>query len=62
MRRKGPGDISYCNTICMQESCKRNLQYWKAPTRVYSVTSFDIECKDNFHNHCAYKYADSEEK
>jgi hypothetical protein len=60
MRRKGPGDISYCATECMQENCKRNLKFWKAPTHIYSVSSFDTKCKDILHSKCKYKYADEE--
>lgn len=45
MRKVGPSDISYCNTNCCQENCKRNLRYWKPPTQYYSVSSFDDKCK-----------------
>ena len=63
MRRKvGPGDISYCNTDCLQENCKRNLRYWKAPTDFYSVSSFDEKCKDKLHLKCKYKWTEEEKK
>ena len=63
MRRKtGPGDISYCNTNCMQEKCKRNLRYWKPPTKFYSVTSFDKDCKDELHSKCEHILSSEEEK
>lgn len=61
-RKTGPGDISYCNTNCMQENCKRNLRYWKAPTKYYSVTSFDDNCKDALHARCPYKLVTKEDK
>ena len=54
MRKTGPADISYCNTNCMQEKCKRNLRYWKPSTKFYSVTSFDKNCKDELHSKCEH--------
>lgn len=61
MRRKtGPGDISYCNTNCTQEKCKRNLRYWKAPTQFYSVVSFDENCKDELHLKCKHILSEEE--
>ena len=61
MRKIGPGDISYCNTNCIQERCKRNLKYWKPPTKFYSVSSFDDECKDVIHSKCEHKWLAEEE-
>lgn len=60
-RRLGPGDISYCNTPCSQERCKRNLRYWKAPTQFYSVTSFDEDCKDEIHGKCKQRLLSEED-
>ena len=61
MRKTGPGDISYCNTNCFQERCKRNLKYWKPPTKFYSVSSFDDECKDAIHSKCEHIWLAEEE-
>lgn len=62
MRKKGIGDISYCNTYCAQENCERNLRFRKPPTRFYSVSSFDEENKDVLHLKCAYKYIKEDKK
>lgn len=56
MRRTGSSDISYCNTNCLQGECKRNLYFWKPPTKFYSVTSFDKECSDMLHPKCKHKW------
>lgn len=61
MRKIGPEDISYCNTNCYQERCKRNLRYWKAPTQFYSVCNFDSKCEDAIHPKCEYKWLAEEE-
>lgn len=61
MRKTGPADISYCNTNCIQERCKRNLRYWKPPTKFYSVSSFDKDCKDDLHAKCQAKWLDKED-
>ena len=63
MRRKtGPGDITYCVTPCVQERCKRNCRYWKAPTMYCSMASFDSECKDEIHVNCEHKWLEEEVK
>lgn len=33
-------DKSYCNTICDQQDCERNLRFNKPKTKYYSVTNF----------------------
>lgn len=61
MRRKtGPGDITYCNTRCVQSKCKRNLHFWKSPTKFLSVSSFDIDCEDELHENCKYMWLEEE--
>ena len=62
MRRTGPADISYCNTNCCQENCKRNLRYWKPPTKFYSVSNFDEDCKNAIHSNCEHKWLAEEKK
>lgn len=62
MRKIGPGDISYCNTNCFQERCKRNLRYWKPPTKYYSVCSYDDQNEDALHINCIWKWLAEEEK
>lgn len=62
MKRIGPGDISYCSTNCSQERCKRNLRFWQAPTRFYSVSNFDDDCKDASHLNCEHIWLAEEEK
>lgn len=55
MRKKGPVDITYCNTFCMQENCKRNLKFFQPPTKYYSVSSFNADNEDPIHTKCANK-------
>ena len=56
MRRKtGPDDISYCSTHCLNINCKRNLQFYKPPSRYFSCTKFDTESKDELHLKCKNK-------
>lgn len=62
MRKKGMGDISYCNTNCIQENCERNLKFRKPPTKFYSVSSFDEDEKDAIHAKCEYKLVKKENK
>ena len=57
MRRKGPADISYCNTFCDQSGCERNLRFFQPPEKFYSVSSFDTEDKDTLHTKCIHKLA-----
>lgn len=61
MRRKtGPADISYCSTYCMNGRCKRNLQFYKPPSRYFSCTHFDTENKDELHSKCEWKLEDKQ--
>lgn len=62
MRRTGPDDISYCCTKCLRQNCKRNLHFWKAPSKIYSVSNFDSDCADELHPNCKYKWVAREDK
>ena len=56
MRRKiGPSDITYCSTYCLNESCKRNLQFYKPSSRYVSRSAFDKNNKDELHLKCPWK-------
>ena len=46
-------DKSYCNTVCDQKDCERNLRYHKPLTKYYSVTTFDDAHDD--HKNCIWK-------
>jgi len=57
MRRiKGPEDITYCSTKCMNQNCRRNLQFYKPPTKYYSCSKFDETNNDELHLKCKNKY------
>ena len=46
-------DKSYCNTVCDQEDCERNIRFNKPQTKYYSVTTFDDANVD--HRNCIWK-------
>lgn len=55
-RQTGPDDISYCSTRCVNGNCKRNLIYYKPPSKYYSCCTFDEENKnDELHIKCKWK-------
>lgn len=63
MRRKtGPADISYCSTFCVNSNCKRNLLFYKAPSKYYSCSKFDTDDKDELHLKCKYKLEDKNDE
>ena len=59
-RKKGLIDITYCNAMCVQEDCKRNLRYYKPPTSHCSVCNFAKDDTDTLHSKCSYKYIKGE--
>lgn len=59
MKRKiGLEDISYCSTSCKNERCKRNLNYYKPPSRYFSCTTFDDSNEDELHLKCEWRLED----
>ena len=59
MRRKtGPEDISYCSTPCLYPHCKRNLKFFKPPSKYFSCCTFDDSNTDELHLKCKWKLED----
>jgi hypothetical protein len=46
-------DKSYCNTVCDQKDCERNLQFNKPDIQYYSVANLDNEHIN--HKNCEWK-------
>ena len=53
-------DKSYCNTVCNQEDCERNLRFNKPKTKYYSVTDFGDSITDL--KYCIWKIKKEKQK